>query len=103
MVRFFDIRIGSEYFKKVDFNSIDKRVVSNYSNIKIPKELKEMSTKNLLHKLRSSFHNPYCNHTVYDYNILKAELSTRENIPSGKKQTREERRNKTLHSKKSKK
>ena len=107
----FDIRIGSEHFRRVSFVNVETREVVCYFGVHIPKELKQMDTKQLLYELKSTYCYFYDYHadeysihgTGFTRESIKAELSTREHVNIGKKQTREERRLKSMYAKKSKK
>ena len=85
----FDIRIGEETFTKVSYKELTCRQSEDYSDVTIPEELEEMSTRDLLKELEWS-RKPwygyqdsyYYTHTVYDYRAIKAVLATREHIPT---------------------
>jgi len=83
----FDIRIGEESFKNVSYKELTCRQSEDYSNITIPEELEEMTTRDLLNELKWSrkpsyyYQDSYYHtHTVYDDRAIKAVLATREHV-----------------------
>jgi hypothetical protein len=84
----FDIRIGEETFRKIGYKSLTCRQCEDYSDVTIPDELEEMTTRDLLKELEWSrkpwygYSDRYYYHTTYDYRAIKAVLATREHIPT---------------------
>ena len=83
----FDIRIGEETFTRVSYKDLTCRKIEDYSEIEIPSELEEMTTRELLQELNWSRKPWYGNqdsyyytHTVYDDRAIKAVLATREHV-----------------------
>ena len=86
---YFDIRIGSEHFRKVDYKSLYTREIKSYATVNVPKKVKQMSTEELLHELRFnySYYEYDCgDYREFDRETIKAELSTREHVTTNKKQ-----------------
>jgi len=81
-IGFFDIKVGSETFRRIDYHAIQERTVENHSNVVIPDSVKKMSTKELYNELKLYRPNKFYYHYggLISEPALRAELSTREHI-----------------------
>jgi hypothetical protein len=66
----FTVRVKDTYTKYVPYNMLTPRQTKDYSSVKIPQEIKKLTTQQLLNKRRNG----------YLSDVVKAELQNREHI-----------------------
>lgn len=82
-MRYVNPFLYGSFGKNSGIKLLKKRTNVDYSKVEIPKEIKSLSTEQLLKRLNNYRKNSYYSPDSSD-NILKAELSTREHVPRKK-------------------